>query len=106
MKEFLDRLGINSPKKIEKVPVSNIEESKKPIPIDTGKTDKDWQKEIGEAFDNKNETSLEQSEINFLNITLKNLNSDLEDVVITENYEEAAILRDKINEIKAKLNNG
>lgn len=108
MENFLKNLGIKPSKeieevKIEKVIVSDIEETEKPIPRSTGKSHEEWGNELDQAFDSSEEI-LTSPEINFLNVQLRDLNEDLNKAVESENYEKAAQVRDKIQGIKAKFN--
>lgn len=100
MEEYLHKLGV------ELIPEENklhdIEESV--TPLRGGKKDtQDFLNKVNESF-NESEVAPTDAEIIFLNTSIKNLNEELSSAVTSENYEQAAILRDKIAEHTERLN--
>jgi excinuclease UvrABC helicase subunit UvrB len=100
MKKYLNTLGIELPPEENKL--HDIEEStaaaqKKKI------NGEKFLNQINQSF-NLEEQSPSDAEVKFLNITIENLTRDLSEHVENENYEEAAVIRDKIKEHIKRLN--
>lgn len=102
MENFLNKLGIKKPKEMLKVPISNIEETEKPIKNQKTISKEDLQKLIEEPFD-KNTESLTEAERNYYHTEKNRLSDELKHHVAREKYEEAARIRDDISEINKKL---
>jgi len=102
MEKFLNNLGIDSsPEGQKNGVVSDIEESRFPVKNELKNTEKIL-KEINDSFSER-EASLTENEVISLNISLINLKEEKTKVLRKENYEKAAILRNKIESIEKRL---